>query len=324
MIEIDQLNIGYHKSRVAGPITEKMHKGELVCLLGPNGTGKSTLLKTISGLIEPIKGDVYIQGKKFADLDSRQRAKILSIVLTEPIIIGNLSGEEIVELGRYPHTGWWGKKNHEDKEIAKRALEKTGVAHLASKNISELSDGEKQKIMIARALAQDTDYILLDEPTSHLDLPSKIEIMTLLKDLSHHWNKSVLVSTHDINLALQSADKFWLIDISGNFYSGVNEDLIINGQLNKCFNLDEKTYNFSSGKINVTPQNLLKVALAGSGQAFNWTKHALERTGFQISKNSEIKIEVLTEKKWILIGKKRNLQFASISDLLQELHSIKD
>ncbi len=322
MLELNDLYIGYHNASVAGPVEEKLNKGELVCLLGPNGTGKSTLLKTIAGLIDPIEGKIIYDGTNFSQIKPRLKARILSVVLTESLVIGNFTASEIVELGRYPYTGWWGGKKETDVQIAKNSLKQTRITHLANKPIAEMSDGEKQKVMIARALAQDTDYILLDEPTSHLDLPSKIEIMTLLKELAHNWNKSVLVSTHDINLAIQAADKFWLINSKGEFFSGVNEDLIINGHLNQCFDLEEKKFNFLSGKISLPVQVEEDIILKGSGPIYSWTKHALERIGYKVSKKSDIVVDVDDAGQWIVSYEKREEQLHSISDLLDHLHQV--
>ena len=300
MLEIDHLEIGYRNKKVAGPVNATLQQGELIGLLGPNGTGKSTLLKTVAGLIDRLSGHVYFDKKEISKFAPREKAKVISVVLTEPIGIGNFTVLEVLDLGRYPHKGWWGKTGKTDKEIIEKALENTGIAHLAYRQISRLSDGEKQKVMIARTLAQDTDFILLDEPTSHLDLPSKIEVMSLLKDLAHTWGKAILVSTHDLNLAIQAADKFWLIHKSGAFSQGVNEDLILSGALNDCFELHHRTYDFSTGRITFPGGNGAFVSIKGKGPQYTWTKHAFERLGFVISAEAEISIEAQPGKKWIV------------------------
>ena len=322
MLELKNLHIGYQGKKIAGPIDVCLHKGELVCLLGPNGTGKSTLVKTVAGLLDPLDGKIIYDNNPISQLSPRDKSKILSVVLTEPIIIGNLTAVEVVELGRYPYKNWWGKETEEDNLIVEKSISSTGIIHLAHRKIAELSDGEKQKVMIARALAQDTDYILLDEPTSHLDLPSKIEVMTLLRDLVHQWNKSILVSTHDLNLAIQTADKFWLMDKKGDFISGVNEDLILNGQLNKCFDLHDSTYSFSTGKVTFSRPYRKKVFVKGTGNSVKWTKHAIERAGFNLDDKSEIIINVTRENSWSIQNNNDNYLASSIAEMLAMLRAM--
>ncbi len=322
MISLKELHIGYQSKHIAGPINEHLKKGQLVCLLGPNGTGKSTLVKTVAGLINPLEGKIDYQDKPIIELSSREKSKLLSVVLTEPIIIGNLTAYEIVELGRYPYKNWWGKNTEEDQTIVEEAIKSTGIEHLRDRKIAELSDGEKQKIMIARALAQNTDYILLDEPTSHLDLPSKIEVMTLLRQLVMQWDKSILVSTHDLNLAIQTSDKFWLIDKHGKFQSGINEDLILNGQLNDCFGLKDSTYSFSTGKVKMPELKKLSVEINSVGSTAKWTKHALERLGYSFEKDSKIKISITPDKMWSLQFGSNHISVSSIEELIENLTNI--
>ena len=322
MLEIKDLHIGYEKKKVAGPINERLRPGELVCLLGPNGTGKSTLVKTISGLLSPLQGSIEFDHQSIFRLPNTEKSKILSVVLTDPIVIGNLTVHEIVEFGRYPYKSWWGKNTVEDDEVVQRAISNTGIQHLSERNIGELSDGEKQKVMISRALAQDTDFIILDEPTSHLDLPSKIEIMSLLKELVQKWNKSILVSTHDLSLAIQTADRFWLIDKQGSFFSGINEELILNGQLNTCFNLKDSTYSFSTGKLKLPEIHQKTIQIEGTGNSLKWTKHAIERIGFSIKKEGEISVVVENDERWSIRYGPDHLVVSNFEELISTLISI--
>ncbi len=322
MLEIKDLHIGYEKKEVAGPINERLKPGELVCLLGPNGTGKSTLVKTISGLLNPLRGSIEFNLQSIFRLPSAEKSKILSVVLTDPIVVGNLTVHEIVEFGRYPYKNWWGKSTAEDDEVVRRAIADTGILHLSERNIGELSDGEKQKVMISRALAQDTDFIILDEPTSHLDLPSKIEIMSLLKQLVQKWNKSILLSTHDLSLAIQTADRFWLIDKKGSFFSGINEELILNGQLNTCFNLKDSTYSFSTGKLTLPEIYQKSIQIKGTGNSLKWTKHAIERIGFSIKKGGEIEVVVENDGRWSINYASDHLVASNFGELINTLTSI--
>lgn len=319
MLKIENLNIGYKQKKVAEAITAELYPGELIALLGPNGTGKSTLLKTVAGIVSRLSGHIFFDEKDISRLSPREKAKEISIVLTEPIGIGNFSVTEILQLGRYPYKGWWGRSEVNDERIIRNALESTKIAHLANRQLAELSDGEKQKVMIARALAQDTDYILLDEPTSHLDLPSKIEVMALLKELAHQWRKAILVSTHDLNLAIQAADKFWLINKKGEFQRGTNEDLILTGALNNCFELSAHQYNFATGKISFPQKNNLLVTVKGKGQEYVWTKHALGRLGYNAVDNAELVVFAHGSRQWSVQQGSHYFEFSSIEELLRQV-----
>lgn len=322
MLEIKNLHIGYNNKTVANDINARLLPGELISLLGPNGTGKSTLLKTVAGLIKRLSGEISFEGKEISDFSPREKAKIISVVLTEPIGVGNFSVIEVLSLGRYPYKGWWGKTDSTDLYLMEKALDNTKIQHLAHRQIAELSDGEKQKVMIARALSQDTDFILLDEPTSHLDLPSKIEVMALLKELAHKWKKAILVSTHDLNLAIQAADKFWLINKAGNFDQGTNEDLILKGALNECFEMENNRYNFSTGKITFPSEQLLSVAIKGKGPQYVWTRHAFERMGYRIVEESNLNIESAGNERWILNYSGSHLECRSIEDLIRKMREM--
>ena len=219
ILKIENLSIGYQQGRenkiVAQDINVSLHGGELVCLLGPNGAGKSTLMRTISGSQSPLAGQVLLEGAVVHDLQARQLAKKLSLVLTERVQAGMLTAYEVVALGRYPHTNWAGKLTNKDHEIIQWSIEMAGANELADRVLSELSDGERQKIMVARALAQEPEVMILDEVTAFLDLPRRVEIMQLLRKLAHETNKAILLSTHDMDLALRSADRLWLLPKGG-------------------------------------------------------------------------------------------------------------
>jgi iron complex transport system ATP-binding protein len=218
MLCINNLAIGYKSKKknqlIAEGLNATLHSGELTCLIGSNGIGKSTLLRTLAGFQKPIAGEILISGKSITDYSAQELAQKISVVLTEKVT-GELTVTELVGMGRSPYTGFFGKLTAEDDAIVQYAIEQVQITHLAQRTISTLSDGERQKAMIAKALAQQTPLILLDDPTAFLDHPSKKEILQLLKQLSREQNKIIFLSTHDLELALSTADKIWTMNKNG-------------------------------------------------------------------------------------------------------------
>lgn len=231
--------IGYrgHRTnhRVAGPLEASLRQGELTCLLGSNGTGKSTLLRTLVGQLPTLAGDILLgKEEEWVDLKTfspRQLAKRIGVVLTERMESSQLTVSEVVEMGRQPYTGFWGKLSPNDKHVAEEAMKEVGVARLAQRKLDSLSDGERQKTMIAKALAQSTPIILLDEPTAFLDFPSKVELLQLLRRLAHEEGKTIMLSTHDLELALRLGDRLWLLDQERNLKTGTPRQLADSGDL---------------------------------------------------------------------------------------------
>lgn len=213
---IENLSIGYtarHQTcTVASQMTATLESGRLTVLLGSNGVGKSTLLRTLSGLQRPLDGTIAIDGRDIRLYSRIQLAKTVGVVLTERTVLPNTTVRDIVALGRSPYTGFWGVLQTDDQSIVDEAMELAGISALASRHTEELSDGERQKAMIAKALAQQTPIIFLDEPSAFLDYPSKIELFSLLRSLAHDQGKTILLSTHDVEQALRQADVAWLMD----------------------------------------------------------------------------------------------------------------
>lgn len=322
ILQIDDLVIGYHSRGLAKEakkhgrknrskvVAEKLFlnlaEGELVCLLGPNGSGKSTLMRTIAGVQKPICGHVMLDGKRLEKLSAKEVARHLSIVLTDRVMTGNLSVYALVTLGRYPYTGWMGNLSPDDEAIVRDAIETTGTRRFAHRHISDLSDGERQKVMIARALAQDTPVILLDEPTAHLDLPNRIEVVRLLKQLAREQSKSIVMSTHELDLALQAADRIWLMSPAGGeddnkgieMISGMPEELILDGRLEKAFKRNGFEFDRTSGSFRIHNQRNGSIGLVGEGMLAYWTKRALERVGYRVIRDASLpfRIEVSDEK----------------------------
>ena len=215
-ITLEQLSVGYKGfSPVVTGINVEIKSGELTCLIGPNGIGKSTLLKTLTGFLPKLGGRLLLDGRDIDLLSQHERAKYISIVLTYKTDVQNLSVAKMVGMGRMPYTGFWGKFNADDREIVAEAINMVGINHLKDRMVQTLSDGERQKVMIAKALAQQTPIILLDEPTSFLDFPSKVEMLQLLHRLAKETDKVVFLSTHDLELALRIADRLVELNKSG-------------------------------------------------------------------------------------------------------------
>ena len=218
-VELHHLSIGYKVKNtwrvVVEDINASLEEGRMTCLIGPNGVGKSTLLRTLSAFQPKIGGEILLQGKDLSQYTEKQLARLIGVVLTEKPDVQNMSVREIVGLGRSPYTGFWGTLNDDDWQAVDQALQQVGITDLARRMIQTLSDGERQKVMIAKALAQQTPIIYLDEPTAFLDFPSKVEVMQLLHQLAHEEGKTIFLSTHDVELSLQMADCIWLMESEG-------------------------------------------------------------------------------------------------------------
>ena len=302
-LRTENLAIGYAAGKqppylIAEGLSLALMPGELVCLLGPNGAGKSTLMRTLAGLQPVLSGDIWLAEKRLGEFLPQELATKIGLVLTDRTDVGHLSVESLVALGRYPHTGWWGKLSEHDLDIVRWAIEATGASDLVGRNVSELSDGERQKVMIARALAQEPEIILLDEPTAFLDLPRRVEIMHLLRQLTHGTNRAILLSTHDLDLALRCADRTWLLSSKGDIRTGLPEALVLDGSLEATFSRDGIVFDPSSGAFRWPILGNQVVSLTGEGSAAVWTERALERVGFCVDRrkcDTDIAVEVMVQ-----------------------------
>ena len=292
-----------------------MQAGELVCLIGPNGSGKSTLLRTLTGLQKPLSGNTLIDGKEISKLKQREKALLISLVLTERVDIENATVYNIVSLGRHPHSNWWGNISTEEDRIIREAIEMVHLDHKMFHNINELSDGERQRAMIAKALAQDTPIIMLDEPTAHLDLPNRVEIMLLLHRLAHKTDKAILLSTHELDLALQAADRIWLLSSERGVEFGVPEDLVFNGSFNHVFESKSYYFNADNGNFSLNYPMTRKVWVSGHKTRMYWTLRALARAGYMVVEDSEAQI-LVTETCWLFDEK----ELHTVEELLSNLN----
>ena len=254
ILKADELSIGYQskkkKTIVASHISIELDKGELVALVGANGIGKSTLLKTLTKVQNPISGSVLLNNTQLSLFNNLELSKALSIVLTEPIMVKNLTVFELVALGRQPYTNWIGRLSVKDIEMINNALIQTNIINLKLKKCFELSDGQLQKVMIARALAQDTALIILDEPTTHLDMYHKAYILKLLKKLTKETNKTILFSSHEIDLAIQLCDKM-IVMSKNTIISDTPQNLIEKEVFNSLFPKDMIIFDKTSKSFRV-------------------------------------------------------------------------
>ncbi|WP_450169689.1 ABC transporter ATP-binding protein [Streptomyces chengmaiensis] len=252
------LTVGYRMRRASRRRRERAvlreldltaRAGELTVLLGPNGAGKSTLLRTLCGLQPPLAGSVRIGGLDIAGQSPAALARRLAVVLTDRVDAGLLSARELVALGRHPHTGFTGRLSDADHTAVEWALDAVAAGHLADRPAAELSDGERQRVLTARALAQEPAAVLLDEPTAFLDVPSRVALTVLLRDLARSRGLTVVVSTHDLELALRVADAVWLVDRSLRVHAGAPEDLIARGAVAAAFDAEHLAFDAASGSF---------------------------------------------------------------------------
>ena len=258
-IQLKNLGIGYstkHGVRtVAEGIDGTIRSGELTCLLGANGVGKSTLLRTLSAFQPKIKGNVFIEGRELSDYSDKELSKLIGVVLTEKPDVRNMRVRELVSLGRSPYTGFWGTYSKEDLRIVDEAISLVGIDSLSGRMVHTLSDGERQKVMIAKALAQQTPVIYLDEPTAFLDYPSKVEVLQLLRRISKEAEKTIFLSTHDVELALQLADTVWLMTREGGMTIGTPLQLAQQGALGRFIEREGITFDPETLTIRVKRNN---------------------------------------------------------------------
>ena len=329
-IQIKNLSIGYRSKAdvkvVAKDINAAIKSGELTCLLGANGVGKSTLLRTLSAFQPKIKGDIYIEGKEISQYSDKQLSHVISVVLTEKPDIRNLTVDELVGLGRSPYTGFWGTLSREDKAIVERSIALVGITHLHHRAIQTLSDGERQKVMIAKALAQETPVIYLDEPTAFLDYPSKVEMMQLLHQLSRQTDKTIFLSTHDLELALQIADKVWLMDSKNGVSIGTPEDLSLSGELGKFFTRKGISFDMEAGLFRVENDTPYSIHVEGAGTRLSMVSKALYRNGIWAGEDVKTEDYIETDNKqypslFILHHQGKTNTYETIDTLLQAVKS---
>jgi iron complex transport system ATP-binding protein len=318
-----QLSIGYKSRRkvhrvVMSDLNLSIFRGEMICLIGPNGVGKSTLIRTISGMQPALDGETRIEDIPLNDENLKLLSRMISVVLTDRVNPGHFTVFDMVAMGRHPHTNWFGSLEEKDLQSIEIALKQVGMLSFSDQLFENLSDGERQRVMIARALSQDCPLILLDEPTAHLDLPNRVEIMKLLRSLARKTNKSILISTHELDLALQTADRVWLMTEERGIITGTPEDLVLSGEFEHAFHNQSFDFEINSGTFKVVYEQNKFVQLKGNSVRVFWTRRALERHGYSISDQAPFEV-IVNEKNWIVERNGDRIICESIWEVLNSL-----
>lgn len=328
-LETRDLSIGYRRRRhsdvvLARALNLRLQRGELVGLLGPNGIGKSTLLRTLAGMHKPLAGALKLADAGIERLPPETLARKLSLVLTAAPPADLMNGYALVALGRHPHTDWLGRLTADDHAAVNWALAAVNAQELAKARVAELSDGQRQKLMIARALAQQGDIMLLDEPTAYLDLPRRVETMQLLQEIAHTTGRAILASTHDLELALRNCDRLWLMSEAG-IVAGAPEDLVLNGKLGETFRAEGIRFDRARAAFVLERPPGAAVHVAGAGDPSRWLRRALERRGYSPADGPQ-RISIAPNNKgrgagWQLNIAGRSSSHPTIQALLEALES---
>lgn len=296
LLRAENLRIGYllgkKEIKVCDGMNFELKRGELVALLGPNGTGKSTLLRTLSSSLQPLSGNVFYSGRLLKNISQRDLSRKISVVLTDHTQAGGLTVSELVSLGRQPYTGFFGRLKARDLRLVDEAINSVGLSFKSNSYMAELSDGERQKAMIAKALVQETDVLLLDEPAAFLDVASKLELMALLRQIAVERNCAVLFSSHDVEQALTLSDRLWLMSRDGLLCGGT-EDMVLQGHLSDLFRSDNVRFDLGSGVYRLCSDTSASVSVKAQDLSLLfWAKNALLRNGYGITDGLAVEIAI--------------------------------
>jgi iron complex transport system ATP-binding protein len=332
ILKLTDLQIGFNRQKrqkeaiIYGPVSMTVSTPKLIGIIGKNGIGKSTLLRTIAGLQSPVNGTIEIMGKDSRKIHRAERARLISFVSTEIIHVPDLLVADLVSMGRFPYTAWLGILSEKDHEITRESMALTGTTHLARKPVHELSDGERQKVMIARALSQDTPVIILDEPTAFLDLPARYETIRLLNDLAHHKQKVIMLSTHDLSIAMDEADMLWLMTEQG-LLTGSPEDLVLNHAFRKLFGNNDLSFDNRSMSFRYRKKPFRKISITGEETFLPATRKAMERLGYEIVSKDAASVHVEVKNPsgqplWCIKSSDQERTFATIHELTSFLRQV--
>jgi iron complex transport system ATP-binding protein len=328
ILSLDALKIGYVSGKqekiLLPPLNTSANKGELIAVIGRNGIGKSTLLRTLTGLQPSLGGGIYYEGKNILDYSRMDLAQKVGYISTEIIKVSNMSVYDLVALGRFPHTNWIGKIDAKNHEVILDAIVKTGMSAFCRRLVSELSDGERQRAMIARILAQDTGIMVMDEPTAFLDIGSKYEILHLMHILSRENEKTIIFSTHDLQMAISQSDKIWLI-LDDRLIEGAPEDLMIEKAFDNLFDSSPVQFNSELGTFSFRSENRGRIYIEGDGNPAYCTEKAINRAGFSLSEVKTIPYIItpsVENSKWQLSTGDSVQEFRSIYELVNWLNGM--
>ncbi|QZT37952.1 ABC transporter ATP-binding protein [Halosquirtibacter xylanolyticus] len=311
-LKIKNASIGYidngKVNTVKNNINLQASNGDIIALLGGNGIGKSTLLRSIIGIQPLLDGDILYDNKNIKNYSKQSWSRKISYVSTEQVFVPNMTVYDIVSLGRFPYTGWLGRLKAEDTRMVKDAMNKVGVLQFREREVSTLSDGEKQRVMIARALAQDTEIVILDEPTAFLDLPNKYEIIYLLKHLARTMGKIIIFSTHDFNIASHEVDKLWLVT-KELCVEGAPEDMMLNKTVESLFQSDKIEFDLKKGDfVSIhTPKLWVNLPQWLSNTSFMVIEKALSRIHVAITSEATLLSIDYDNGKWLLTDQDRDI-----------------
>ncbi|MDO8898601.1 MAG: ABC transporter ATP-binding protein [Bacteroidales bacterium] len=326
ILELKNLQIGYtigkkQASALLPPISLFVKAGEFVAVVGPNGAGKSTLLRTLTALQKPLDGEIFLMGNELQSYTASERALLISIVLTDHPDDFFLKAEDIVATGRYPYIDFWARLKARDREIIAQSMELCGITHLIGRTLISLSDGERQKVMIAKALAQDTPIIILDEPAAFLDYPSKIELMQLLRKLTTEQGKAILFSSHDLDLVLRTADRLWMISHDQPLVDNVPEQLVLSGTINKYFDRKELKYNPHLAHFMPTSTHGKRFFIKSDNLESKWVRNAFLRKGFLPASIDDAEILItFADENFIVEYSNEQYIYKTIETLINEIH----
>lgn len=320
ILSLESVSIGFEsggiKNILLPPLNCSAEIGELVSIIGRNGIGKSTLMRTMAGLQAAINGNVFYSGKEIGNYSGPELATHTGYISTEIIKVSNMTVYDLVSLGRYPYTNWYGNLSVEDKEKIAEALQKTSIERFSGRFVAELSDGERQKAMIARMLAQDTRVMLMDEPTAFLDIESRFSILHLLHQLSHDEGKTIIFTTHDLHLALGHSDKMWLM-LDNGLVEGAPEDLLLAGKFDLLFSSSAVQFNSKNGTYSLKVKKKGSISIEGEGNIRHWTREAVKRAGYSVTETKSIPYIIAQENNWILVTLTGQKKYNSIYDLIR-------
>lgn len=322
----DKLTIGYKvgnnkNKELFNSLNFELKSGELTTIMGANGAGKSTLIKTICGIIPPLSGTVKIAGIDLSTISQKDISKHISIVLTERVADGGLTGYDVIALGRYHYTSYFGTLSAEDKKEIEQAIKNIDIEDLRNKQIANMSDGERQKIMIAKSLCQQSDIIILDEPTAFLDIRSRIEIMQLLRNCAKTQNVAILVSSHDLEQAIQYSDNIWVLSKGEGLFCNTTEDTIYNGYIEKIIGHGSNLYmDYNTCAFLPNEENKEKT-VSINGECLFLIKNALRRESINIKEDAEIKIKVNKYNDIDVTIEGNTIKITSIKELIEKINN---